>query len=50
MVGVVIIVGVVVIDVVGVIAIVGIVVNVLCFGSTGLYRSYINGGPCKTEG
>jgi len=26
------------------------VVKVLCFGSTGLYWSCLEGGPCKTEG
>ena len=48
-VGVIIIVGVVVIvGIIGVVGvIVGIVINIICFGSTGLYWSYIEGGPCK---
>ena len=33
-----------------VVVVVGVIFNVLCFGSTGLYWSYLEGGPCKTEG
>ena len=43
------IIGVGVIDIVGIIGDV-IIINVLCFGSTGLYWSYLEGGPWKTEG
>ena len=41
-----------VIVIVGIVVVVGVVivgVNVLCFGSTGLYWSYLEGGPYKTE-
>ena len=37
-------------DKVGSIGVVGVVINNLCFGSTGLYWSYLEGGPCKTKG
>ena len=33
-----------------IIYVVGVVINVFCFGSTGLYWSYLEGGPCKTKG
>ena len=33
----------------GIVTIGGVLVNVLCFVSTGLYWSYLEGGPCMTE-
>ena len=39
-----------VVIIVGVSDVVGVIVNILCFGSTGLYWSYLQGGLCKTEG